>query len=128
MNFKTWLETKSWVPGEPLTDTSGKPIVFYHGTNKKFSKFSLNKSTMGIIWFTNNKANIESGEAGASAKGRIVSAYLSIKNPAGWEEYNQLLLAQLKSQGYDGAILEDGDGTFDAFVFNPSQIKIIGWE
>jgi hypothetical protein len=128
MTFKTWLENVNWIPGDPLTDASGEPIVLYHGTDKKFSKFSLKKSTMGIIWMTNDISKIETGEAGAQGKGRIISMHVTLKNPAGWKEYEQLLLVQLRSQGYDGAILPHGDGTFDAFVFNPSQIKIIGTE
>jgi hypothetical protein len=127
--FKSFCEAqttdKMWIPGDPLTDKSGKPIVLYHGTDKRFSKFSIKKSTMGIIWLTNDKSKIEQGTAGASGKGRIISAHVSLKNPAGWKEYDQLLLVQLKSMGYDGAILDDKDGTFDVFVFEPSQIKII---
>ena len=123
--FRLWLES-SWVPGDPLCDPSGKPITLYHGTDKKFSKFSLHKSTMGIIWMTNDRASIITKEAGASGHGRIISMHVSLKNPAGWKEYNDLLLVQLKSMGYDGTILERGDGKFDAFVFSPAQIRILG--
>jgi hypothetical protein len=127
MDFKLWIENKNWIPGDPITDNAGNPIVLYHGTDKRFSKFNLKKSTMGIIWMTSDRKSIEEGTAGASGKGRIVSMHVSLKNPAGWKEYEKLLLFQLKSQGYDGAILENGDGSFDAFVFSPSQIKIIGY-
>ena len=127
MDFKLWLENNHiWVPGDPLTDKNGKPIILYHGTNKRFSKFNLKKSTMGIIWMTSDKKSIEAGTAGAAGKGRIISMLVSLKNPAGWKEYDQLLLMQLKSYGYDGVILDHPDGNFDAFVFNPAQIAIIG--
>lgn len=126
INFKLWLENKLWIPGNPLTDTSGNPIVMYHGTDKVFSRFSSKKSAMGgIIWMTNDRTKIERKEVGASGHGRIISMYVTLMNPAGWEEYDKLLLYQLKSQGYDGAILDDPNGTFDAFVFSPKQIKII---
>ena len=126
MDFKLWLENKNWIPGDPITDSAGNPIFLYHGTNKRFSKFNLKKSTMGIIWMTSDRKSIEEGTAGAQGKGQIISMHVSLKNPAGWKEYENLLLFQLKSEGYDGAILENSNGYFDAFVFSPSQIKIIG--
>lgn len=128
MDFKLWLEGKyevTWIPGDPLCDLSGQPMVLYHGTGQKFRKFSLKNTTQGILWFTTNRESILNGSVGASGSGRIVSVYLKLENPASWEEYGKLMLGQLKSYGFDGAALPDGDGNFDAFVFSPSQVKII---
>lgn len=124
-SFKLWLENKLWVPGDPLTDLTGKPIIMYHGTDKRFSKFSSRKSIGGIIWMTSDRTKIERNEIGASGHGIIISMHVTLLKPAGWKEYDKLVLDQLISQGYDGAILDDPDGTFDAFVFSPKQIKII---
>ena len=78
-----------------------------------------------IIWFTSNKGAVEAGEVGAAGKGHIMDLYVSMKNPAGWDEYQKYGLGQLESLGYDGAILDNGDGTFDGFVFEPTQIKSV---
>jgi hypothetical protein len=124
--FKNFLENnQNWLPGSPLKDKSGNPILVYHGTGKNFKKFNLNKTTQNIIWFTNDKSKIENREAGAESSGYIISAHVDLNNPAGWKEYGNLLLFQLKSRGHDGVILEDPDGTFDLFVFDPSQIHIV---
>jgi hypothetical protein len=116
MNFKIWL-----------TESAVNQTV-YHGTDKKFKKFSLKRSTMGIIWFTSDKSKVVNKQVGASGHGYILSLKVNIKNPAGWDEYDKYLLMQLKQMGYDGAILPDEDGHFDGFVFDPNQIEIINYE
>jgi len=115
---------KLWFDGSKIVDANGNPLVVYHGTNKKFSKFGLKHTTQNIIWFTTNKKAIESGSIGAQGSGHIMELYVQMKNPAGWKEYDNLMLAQLKSRGYDGVILDNKDGTFDGFVFSPKQIVI----
>ena len=104
------------------------PLIVYHGTGNKFRKFNTKKSTQGIIWFTSNKEKILKHEVGASDKGYLITAELTMENPAGWDEYEKYLLIQLKQLGYDGAVLKDGNDSFDCFVFNPDKIKIINVE
>lgn len=101
------------------------PLLVYHGTNSFFNKFSLKKSTQGIIWFTSDKQKILNKEVGASGYGILITAEVTINNPAGWNEYEKFLLGQLKGMGHDGVILKNKDESFDCFVFSPSQIKII---
>jgi hypothetical protein len=117
-NFKAWF-------GSSKVSSGGVPIVVYHGTSKKFSKFNIKKSVQPIIWFTSNKSAIEAGEVGAAGSGHIMELYASIQNPAGWEEYEKYGLGQLKGLGYDGAILSGKDGHFDGFVFEPNQLKSV---
>ncbi len=113
---------KKWFGDSKVVDDKGEPLVVYHGTAKNFSVFNPKKAIGGQFWFTTDKASIERGEAGAQGKGVIVDAYLSIKNPAGWKEYDKLTLDQLISRGYDGLMLKDGDET--TFVaFDNKQIK-----
>lgn len=107
-----------------LTENTSKLIV-YHGTGTDFRKFSISKSTQGIIWFTSNKQKIINKEVGANGHGFLITAEVTINNPAGWNEYDKYLLVQLKQMGYDGVILKDKDGQFDCFVFSPNQIKIL---
>jgi hypothetical protein len=99
-------------------------LTVYHGTGEKFRRFNLKNSTQGIIWFTSNKEKIIKGEAGAQGRGFIITAEVTINNPAGWDEYDKLMLAQIKSMGHDGVILDDGNDGFDCFVFSPKQVKI----
>lgn len=110
----------SWFQGSKVVDDNGEPLLVYHGTDKDFSRFSLKNSAQPIIWFSSDKQKIERGDAGAAGRSRIISAYLSIKNIAGWNEYEKYGLGQLREMGYDGAKLDD-----DYFVFSPKQIKIV---
>ncbi len=114
-----------WFAGSKVVDSSGNPLPVHHGTSKKFSKFSFKNALQQIIWFTSNKSSIEAGEVGAAGKGHIMDLYVSMKNPAGWDEYEKYGLGQLREMGYDGAILPDPDGTFTGFVFEPTQLKSV---
>lgn len=120
LNASFW----KWFGDSAVADADGNPLVVYHGTNKKFRKFNTRKSTQGIIWFSTDRDKIERGDAGASGRDVILKLFASIQRPAGWKEYERLLLAQIR-QEYDGAILRDGGGGFDGFVFHPSQLKSI---
>ena len=114
-----------WFKQSKVVDASGAPQVVHHGTGSKFKKFNPKKATMGgIFWFTSNKGAIEAGNIGAQGKGHIMDLYVSLQNPAGWNEYSKYGLGQLHSMGYDGAILPSGDG-YDGFVFDPNQLKSI---
>jgi len=110
----------NWFNGSKVVDDEGNPLIVYHGTNNDFSRFSLKNAAQPIIWFSSDKDKIERGDAGAAGRSRIISAYLSIKKMAGWNEYEKYGLGQLHDMGYDGAKLDD-----DYFVFSPKQIKII---
>lgn len=103
-------------------------MIVYHGTGAKFRKFNLKKSAQGIIWFTSNKEKIKSNDIGANSRGYIITAEVTINNPAGWNEYQKYLLGQLKGLGYDGVILPEKNNHFDCFVFDPKQIKILNYE
>lgn len=107
-----------------ILENSSKLIV-YHGTGVNFRKFDIRKSTQGIIWFTSDIEKIKNKEAGANGHGFLITAEVSINNPAGWNEYDKYGLFELKHMGYDGAILKDPDGQFDCFVFSANQIRIL---
>ena len=107
-----------WFQGSTVVDAEGNPLMVYHGTRADFDKFDLEHCAMGIIWFSSNKDKILSGESGACGTSFIKEAYLSIKNPAGWNEYEKYGIGELKRLGYDGIVLDD-----NYVVFDPSQIK-----
>jgi len=94
----------------------------YHGTNDKFGKFSLNRSTQGIIWFTDSIDSIKNSEHGGHGNKYIMTRYITINKPAGWNEYEKYGLGQLRDLGYDGVILPQGDKT-DYFVFSNKSIS-----
>ena len=112
-----------------LLSESANKYIGYHGTNVKFRRFSLNMSTQGIIWFTSNKQEIMDGNVGAAGRGYIITAELTIKNPAGWEEYDRYSIGELKGLRYDGVILDNTENDDkDYIIFSTSQIKILKTE
>lgn len=116
---------KQWFGDSKVVNTDGSPVIVHHGTGTKFKKFNLKKATQGIIWFTSNKSSIEAGESGAQGRSHIMDLYASIKNPAGWAEYEKYGLGQLRGLNYDGVILPRENGSVDGFVFEPTQLKSI---
>lgn len=98
--------------------------IVYHGTNNEFTKFNLDKSTQGIIWFTDSIESIQKGEHGGQGSKYIMKRKITINNPAGWDEYEKYGIGQLKGLGYDGVILSHGDYN-DYIVFSPKQIRVI---
>ena len=95
----------------------------YHGTNDKFEKFDLDKTTMGDIWFNDNKETIMKGESGARGTKYIMERYLNIPEEklAGWDLYDKYSLGELINMGYRGVKLPGEEGT-DYIVFNPDDI------
>lgn len=112
----------NWFGDSKVVDENGEPLVVYHGTDSDFSAFDPGKTMDGMFWFSGDRQAIESGEVGAAGSGRVIDAYVSIKNPAGWEQYDSLTIDQIIQEGYDGLILED-DGELTVVAFEPTQIK-----
>jgi hypothetical protein len=108
---------------EHINELLGKNTYkLYHGTNEKFGHFSLRRSTQGIIWFTDSIDSIKNGDHGGNGSKYIMTRYVTINNPAGWDEYEKYTLGQLESLGYDGVILPQDDKT-DYFVFSTKSIR-----
>jgi len=114
---------KQFYGDSKLVDATGKPMVMYHGTSKAFTTVDMKKGAQGLFWMTSDKAAIEAGDVGAQGKGAIMPLYAAIKSPAGWKEYEQKSIAELKRDGYDGIILPDSDGSKTAVIFDPTQVK-----
>jgi hypothetical protein len=94
----------------------------YHGTNQKFTNFNFKNATQGIVWFTDSIDSIKNQEHGGQGNKYIMTRYITINKPAGWEEYEKYGLGQLQDMGYDGVILPQGNKT-DYFVFSPKSIS-----
>jgi hypothetical protein len=113
---------------EALKHVAAKAITMYHGTREPFTKIDMSKGAQGVFWLTSDLDSLKSGERGASSTKVILRCLVTIKNPAGWDEYEKRSLGELKRMGFDGVILPDPDGSFDAVVFKPNQVKIVGQE
>ena len=113
-NFDEWFKESK------VVNNDKKPLIVYHGSNKKFNSFDLGKTSERLLWFSSDRNKIESGESGADASDIIYPVYLSIQKMAGWDEYENHFIEEIISMGYDGIMLDD-----DYIVFNPNQIKSI---
>ena len=120
MHWYKKAQSKSPFSGSKIVDSQGNPLVVYHGTNQEFKSFDLDQSTMGTIWFTSNKDSIIGGTSGAVGNNIVKAAYLNIKNPAGWDEYDKYSIGELIGLGFDGIILDD-----NYVVWDTNQIQII---
>lgn len=116
----------AWFGDSKVVDAEGRPLVVYHGTDKKISKVNLKKGAQGLFWFASDRSQVEGGEVGAARSGVIMELYAKIESPADWKQYDKLGLYEFKREGLDGAVLKDSDGTFTGFVLNdPTQIKSV---
>lgn len=120
---------KAWFGDSKVVDADGKPLVVYHGSNAQITEFDKEKSKGGF-WFSGEVSDAE--DYGYE----ITSAYLSIKNPAYFERYNEdqgiaKAIKEAEVAGYDGLIVTSPEGgdvngmTWPiAYVaFRPEQIK-----
>ena len=115
-------EAKKYKSVDEFVEGQGKTI--YHGTDKIFDNFDVNKSADGTIWFTDNVDKIKGGEVSASGKGVIMERFINEKNLklAGWEQTDKYSTGELIRQGYDGVRLPDGDEiTYQ--IFYPEKLK-----
>ena len=113
------INPKSPVNEEVLNE---KTYKVYHGTNQQFSKFNFKNATQGIVWFTDSIDSIKNQEHGGMGNKIIMTRYITINKPAGWDEYEKYGLGQLQGMGYDGVILPQGNKT-DYFVFSNKSIS-----
>jgi hypothetical protein len=114
-----------WFNSSKVVDSEGRPIVVYHGTRSTFNAIDLKKGAQGIFWVSSDKEKIERGESGAISSKVIMELYIKLKNPAHWDEYEKFGIAELISRGFDGVILNEDDGSFDAIVFHANQVKSV---
>ena len=98
-----------------------KHLKVYHSTDSKFDQFSLDYAWDGF-WLTDNIQALKNREVGAAGGKYIMTRYITIKNPAGWDEYEKYSIGELINQDYDGVILPD-DGLTDYLVFYPESIS-----
>ena len=123
-------EFKEFFRGSKVVDTDGKPLLMYHSTTSEedFDIFDTNRDSYGGAgsFFSSEPYNsfIEGQEGG-----KIIPAYLSLKNPAyetlpAGDKFNK---NKLMEQGYDGVVFTSpvDDHIVSAVAFKPEQIKSV---
>lgn len=134
-----------WFGRSKIVDDEKKPRVVYHGTDTKFSMFSL--ATLGTasgtsdartgFWFTSDYARAQDAACDAkmaneSSEYWVMPVYLHMQNPfivhdslRKFEpQESARLIDRAKLLGCDGVIFVVGEGKGSDFVvFKPSQIK-----
>lgn len=107
------------------TSQEVEPIIAYHGSQVRITRFSPKHSAMGsIIWFSQNYQDVKSGHAVGIQKPKyIMTVQLTPKKVGGWEEYDKYLIDQLISMDYDALKLDS-----NWIVLTPKIIKYISSE
>lgn len=133
-------ELVAWFDQSKIVDSNGMPLVVYHGARPgvDISQFRARHDTDGI-YFTPDPQYAEAFTlelfTDTGSTGAIHPVYLNIRNPyvvetedgsAEWASFvdRGLNRIDLKSRGYDGAILRLKGGDIDQIIaFEPEQIK-----
>lgn len=96
--------------------------IVYHISNKRFAKFNPQYTAQGLLWFSRDKDDLIKNRHGASiGKGDIYLYTCEIfpNKVAGWTEYDKLMIAQLRQEGYD--LIDLGE---DVAIINPNIVRI----
>jgi hypothetical protein len=113
-------EFKRWFGDSKVVDADGKPRVVYHYTENDFNIFDTTRRAIGGegSYFSTYKPSVDGG--------RVVEAYLSLKNPKviTHRQSDDVLKQQFIEQGHDGVIILNANGSIKtAVAFYPTQIK-----
>lgn len=126
-----------WFSDSRVTDKLGRPMVVYHGTNagEDFHTFNTERGRGffpdGASFHTDPHGASSYAVQGRKTNARVISAYISIRNPAGNAEFREAgklfgrdalgadIRIWMKGKGYDGFHL----GGDEWLVFDPIQIK-----
>ena len=104
-------------------EEGSRTFTAYHGSNVPIKDFDPDQGAQGVIWFTEDKDKIKRGESGANSSKYIMEVELTVRNPAGWDDYDKKYLQQIKEEGYDSIQLDD-----DWIIFDPANIRVTGTE
>jgi hypothetical protein len=132
------------VAGSWTRDNRGRPRVFYHGTADDFSAFDLrhpnrkDKGWLGRgVYATSSThlAEIYASQKGGYRNQFVMPLYMAVRNPfvatlgdkqkLRWADPIQIdsVTDDLKRAGYDGAVLQYGDGSIEIVAFDPAAVK-----
>ena len=116
--------------GEPVDLPRIENKIIYHGTDKYFKEFDLNKTADQSIWFTDDIDAIKAGTVGAAGKGNIIKRLLDENKVklATSEQAEKLTDDQLIAQGFDGVRFskEEGFTENNYRIFNTEKLDKTG--
>lgn len=113
-----------------VVDDQGRPLLVYHGTSRDFTEFRMGSASgwgRGI-YFTDNRDQAEA-DYGGGAGGRVVEAYLSIKNPwrGGFPGYEEVEGTQAW-QAYTGSFEDSLDAWNEDGGFAGEVLRELGYD
>ena len=121
---------KQFQDGEPVDLPPIRNKIIYHGTDKYFKEFDLNKTADQSIWFTDDLNAIKAGKVGASGKGNIIERIIDENKIklATAEQADKLTDDQLIAQGFEGVKYEKSAGFDDNSyrIFNTEKLDKTG--
>jgi len=121
-NITETKEFKDWFGDSKIVDKNGKPLIVYHGTNKKFNtfkeEFPKNPELHTGFWFTSNKKLAEE-------YGEVTAYYIKSSNPIFNKDRDTY-----QENGFDSYIYTPSEENnlkhdFNINVLNPNQIKAV---
>jgi hypothetical protein len=121
---------KQFQDGEPVDLPPIRNKIIYHGTDKYFKEFDLNKTADQSIWFTDDINAIKAGKVGASGKGNIIERIIDENKIklATAEQADKYVDQQLIAMGYDGVKFSKAEGFDDNSyrIFNTEKLDKTG--
>lgn len=100
--------------GPPKPKSRPRKVIAYHGGPKPIRKFDPKMGAQGVMWFSEDKDKILSGESGASSTKWIMTVELRVDKTAGWDLYDKRGLGEIYQMGYDSINLDHNWVIFDA--------------
>lgn len=131
----------AWFKDSKVVDANGAPLVVYHGTGANFEAFETTEGTeLAGVFFSSDREGAYDWGARRVSKPKVISAYVSLQNPADQqtvdevaEEYRDengedpspyALTEALQTAGYDGFMDQSSyEDALEIVAFEPSQIK-----
>ena len=141
MNFKDYyllenedkintIEFKRWFGNSKIVDSSGNPLIVYHGTGNKFHTFDYSKvgnngrSEGQGFYFTTDK---DTAQGYKRDDGDLLEVYISIQKPL---DFNAKSFSKIELKKLINAIIKEqaknGISTRDGFLSNYGDIEYEG--
>ena len=112
-----------WFGNSKVVDASGNPLVVYHGTTKRFTLFDTTGTEDEPGAFFTSSDDVAKEYYGDES----ISVFLHIENmyetTSGEIESGNDVICEIKSNGYDGVMIEGQDDADTFVVFSSTQIK-----
>lgn len=125
-NEQTLRNFWNWFGDSKMVDEKGRPIVFYHGTIKKFDTFShkYNRSPQKAFFFAPLKRRDSFAGYYAGDKGTILSVYLKILDPFVCEPGMKDLNESMRDYGDGFITYTTEDRSRDYYNYQKDKLEV----